>query len=51
MGFGGAPASGHELLGWWIVPIGLVGSCALLMLTTNFALWCARQYRRSRALP
>jgi hypothetical protein len=51
MGFGGAPANGHELLGWWIVPIGLVGGCALLMLTTNFALWCARQYRRSRALP
>jgi hypothetical protein len=45
------PVGGHEMLGWWIVPIGLVAGCGLVMLTTRFALWCVRQYRRSRALP
>ena len=51
LGFGSAPAGGRDLLGWWIVPIGLVVGCGLVMLTTRFALWCARQYRRSRVLP
>ena len=51
LGFGSAPLQGRELLGWWIIPIGLVLGCALVMLTTRFAIWCVRQYRRSRALP
>jgi len=51
LGFGSAPAGGRDVLGWWIVPIGLVVGCGLVMLTTRFALWCARQYRRSRELP
>lgn len=51
LGFGSAPAGGRDVLGWWIVPIGLVVGCGLVMLTTRFALWCARQYRRSRVLP
>ncbi len=51
LGFGAAPLHGRELLGWWIVPVGLGVGCALVMLTTRFALWCARRYRRSRALP
>ena len=51
LGFGSAPAGGWDVLGWWIVPIGLVVGCGLVMLTTRFALWCARQYRRSRVLP
>jgi uncharacterized membrane protein len=51
LGFGSAPAGGRDLLGWWILPIGLVVGCGLVMLTTRFALWCARQYRRSRVLP
>jgi hypothetical protein len=51
LGFGGAPGSGRELLGWWIIPIGLGAGCALVLLTTRFAIWCARQYRKSRALP
>ena len=45
------PAEGRDVLGWWIVPIGLLAGCAVLMLTTRFALWCARQYRRSHLLP
>ena len=51
LGFGSVPAGGRDVLGWWIVPIGLVVGCGLVMLTTRFALWCARQYRRSRELP
>jgi len=51
LGFGNVPAGGHDVLGWSIVPIGLVVGCGLVMLTTRFALWCTRQYRRSRVLP
>jgi hypothetical protein len=51
LGFGSAPVGGKDVLGWWIVPIGLVVGCGLLMLTTRFALWCARRYRRSHSLP
>jgi hypothetical protein len=48
MGFGPAPSNGHELLGWWIMPLGIVIGCGLVMLTTRFALWCVGMYRRSR---
>jgi len=51
LGFGSAPAGGREILGWWIMPIGLVLGCGLVMLTTRYALWCARRYRRSIVLP
>lgn len=50
MGFGSVPA-GRDLLGWWIVPLGLLAGRALITLTTRFALWCVRQYRKSNALP
>ena len=51
LGFGSVPAGGRDIVGWWIVPTGLVVGCGLVILTTRFALWCARQYRRSRVLP
>lgn len=51
MGFGTVPATGHELLGWWIVPLGLAAGCGLVVVTTRFALWCVRMYRRSRGMP
>lgn len=51
LGFGSPPPDGREVLGWWIVPIGLVVGCGLVMLTTRFALWCVRRYRNSRVLP
>jgi len=51
MGAGSAPSNGHELLGWWIVPLGLVTGCGLVILATRFALWCVRMYRRSRGRP
>jgi hypothetical protein len=50
LGFGNAPAGAREVLGWWIVPLGLLVGGGLCLLTTQFALWCARQYRKSHAL-
>jgi len=50
LGFGTPPPGARELLGWWIVPIGFVVSCVVVVLTTHFAVWCVRQYRSSRAL-
>jgi hypothetical protein len=43
-------AGGHDLLGWWIVPVGIVVGCGLVTLTTRFAIWCAKQYRRKHGL-
>jgi hypothetical protein len=51
MGFSSTPPDGRDLLGWWIVPLGILAGCALVTLTTRSALWCARQYRKARALP
>jgi uncharacterized membrane protein len=51
LGFGSVPSGSRDLLGWWIVPIGLAVGCALVMLTTHIAVWFARQYRRSLVLP
>jgi hypothetical protein len=48
LGMTNSPVDGRELLGWWIIPIGLAVGCTLVILTTRFALWCVRQYRRSR---
>jgi hypothetical protein len=47
LGFGSAPAGGHDVFGWWIVPVGLVAGFALLMLTTRLAIWCVRLCRKS----
>lgn len=46
LGFGSPPVGGRDVLGWWIVPVGLVVGCGLVMLTTRFAVWCARQCLR-----
>ena len=51
LGFVGAPEGAKEILGWWIVPLGLITGCALIIFTSQCALWCARAYRRSSALP
>lgn len=51
LGFVGPPGAGREVLGWWIVPLGLLLGCALLVLTTRCALWAVRQYRQSQVLP
>ena len=49
LGFSGAPPGGSDLFGWWIIPVGLGLGGGLLIATWQFALWCARQYRRLRA--
>jgi hypothetical protein len=46
LGFGQAPV-GEELLGWWIVPIGLLAGFGLLWLTTWFGRWAIRRLRGS----
>ena len=51
LGFGNVPAFGRELLGWWIVPVGLLAGGGLCLVTSHFALWCARKYRGSHNLP
>jgi hypothetical protein len=51
LGFGTPPPGGRDLLGWWIVPVGLIVGCGLVILTTRFALWCFRRYRQSLVLP
>jgi hypothetical protein len=51
MGFGYAPVTGREVLGWWIVPIGFGVGSLLVVLTTRYALWCVQQYRRSPLAP
>jgi hypothetical protein len=51
LGFGSAPAGAKDVLGWWLVPLGLLVGYGLVMLTRRFAAWCACQYRRSRRLP
>jgi len=48
MGFGGPLPGARELLGWWIVPIGLMAGCGLVIGTTRFTLSCARHYCKSR---
>ena len=50
MGFGNAPAGGRELLGWWIVPAGLVAGCALVTLTTRLSLWFADRRQNRGAI-
>ena len=51
LGLGTPSVGSREVLGWWIVPIGLIGGYGLLMGTTRMALWCVRRYRRSRDVP
>jgi hypothetical protein len=46
MGFGDAPAGGRELLGWWIVPVGLTVGIGLVLLATRLARRGIRGIRR-----
>ncbi|MGC2163060.1 MAG: hypothetical protein WA634_14200 [Silvibacterium sp.] len=40
---------GHEIIGMWLVPIGLVLGSGLLFLTFRFGGWCIRKFWRPRA--
>ncbi len=46
LGFSSPPAHGRELLGWWIVPIGLAFAMGLVLLTFHFGLWSIRKFWR-----
>lgn len=50
MGFAGVPAGGHEILGWWIIPLGLVVGVGLFFVTLQLDLWSIGRFRRSRPL-
>lgn len=51
LGFSAPPPAARELLGWWIIPAGLFLGCLLVLGTSQFAVWCARSYRKRRRLP
>jgi hypothetical protein len=44
LGFAAPPAQGRELLGWWIVPLGLVVAMGLVLFTFHFGLWSIRKF-------
>ncbi len=46
LGFSSPPAHSRELLGWWIVPIGLAFAMGLVLLTFHFGLWSIRKFWR-----
>ncbi|MGA2422451.1 MAG: hypothetical protein ABSG07_00505 [Terriglobales bacterium] len=50
LGFGSVPPGGRDLLGWWIVPIGLAVGFGLFFLTARFGLWSIRRLRRARRI-
>jgi hypothetical protein len=50
MGFSGPPAGGHELLGWWIIPLGLVVGFGLFFGTLRIDQWCIGKFRKSLSL-
>jgi hypothetical protein len=41
-----APPQGEELLGWWIVPLGLLLGAGAFWLTPRVARWAIRRFRR-----
>jgi len=45
---GPGPLGTREILGWWLVPAGIVASVVLFLLTRQFALWWIRRSRSSR---
>jgi uncharacterized membrane protein len=51
LGFEPPPASARELLGWWIVPIGLAFGYGLLVATSRLAVSAVRALRGRRRLP
>jgi len=50
LGFG-EPPRGQELLGWWLVPIGLLAAAGVLWLTTGLGRWSIQTLRRRPLRP
>lgn len=49
LGFG-TPVAGEELLGWWIVPLGLVAGAAAAWLAARMARWGIARFRERMPL-
>ena len=47
-GSGSGPNGPDELLGWWLIPIGLIVGGGLLLLTFRFGAWSVRRFWRPR---
>jgi hypothetical protein len=47
LGLANPPTGAHELLGWWIVPMGVLAAVGLVLSTSHLALWSARKLGRS----
>jgi hypothetical protein len=45
----GGPNKPGELLGWWLVPLGILIGGGLLLVTFRFGNWCIRRFWRPRA--
>jgi hypothetical protein len=45
------PPQGTEMLGWWIIPLGLVAGAGLFWLTARFGLGRLRDLRRTLEVP
>ncbi len=50
MGFAAPSPGSYEVLGWWIIPLGLVVGCGLFFLTLQLDLWSIGKFRRDRPL-
>ena len=48
---GGPPAGAHDLLGWWLVVIGLILGPLLIVVTFRFGSWSIRKFWRPRTWP
>lgn len=46
LGFGPVPGGGRELLGWWIIPLGLMFAMGLVLANLQFGLWSIRHLWR-----
>jgi hypothetical protein len=46
LGFGAVPVNGRELLGWWIIPLGLILAMGMVLVNLHFGLWSIRTFWR-----
>jgi uncharacterized membrane protein len=48
LGMTDSVVNGHELLGWFLIPLGCSLGGGTILLTTHFGLWCIRRFQRAR---
>jgi hypothetical protein len=49
-GLGSLPSGEHEVLGWWLIPLGLIVGSVVLALTFRLGSWSVRRLWQGRAL-